>query len=194
MSKVTEWQFEKIKAQDQEEPILEVSAEFYDELTKKETKMDNERELQNYAKQIINSLNKEVQITFTDSDSQNNFIKYLMSTNYESLKPERIIYNGRTTICKWKDGTKTVVKATEDDNPTHEHGVSMAIMRRLFDSRQEFLRLVNSGYDVVEEGKNRAIAERERKEKAYLEKLKIKTRKEELSQLRNISAKNIDEE
>ena len=70
------------------------------------------------------------------------------SDNYELLKPERVIYNDRATICYWKDGTKTVVKATEDDHMTHEHGIAMAIVRKLYPSRQEFLRTVNSGYDT----------------------------------------------
>jgi len=93
--------------------------------------------------------------------------------NFDLLKPERIIYNGRTTICKWKDGTKTVVKATKDDNATHEHGVAMCIMRKLFESRQEFLRLVDGGYDVIEESKKRAIAEVERKRKYQKEQERI---------------------
>ena len=77
---------------------------------------------------------------------------YLRSTNYkslyESLTPERVIYNDRATICYWRDGTKTVVKATDDDHMTHEHGVAMCIMRKLFPSRQEFLRTVKSGHDT----------------------------------------------
>jgi len=74
---------------------------------------------------------------------------YIQDENsFDLLKPERIIYNDRATICYWKDGTKTVVKATDDDHMTHEHGVAMCIMRKLFPSRQEFLRTVKSGHDT----------------------------------------------
>jgi len=70
------------------------------------------------------------------------------NNNFDLLKPERIIYNDRATICYWKDGTKTVVKATDDEHMTHEHGVAMAVVRKLYPSRQEFLRTVKSGHDT----------------------------------------------
>ena len=70
------------------------------------------------------------------------------NNNFDLLKPERIIYNDRATIRYWKDGTKTVVKATDDEHMTHEHGVAMAVVRKLYPSRQEFLRTVKSGHDT----------------------------------------------
>jgi len=167
------------------------------ERNKPEQKID----IDQIAKEILKSMENDIEfrgytgISGAWTDTLGTYSTYIQDENsFDLLKPVRIIYNGRTTICKWKDGTKTVVKATKDDNPTHEHGLAMSVMRKLFDSRQEFLRLVDGGYDVIEEGKKREIAEKERKEKAYLEKLRIKTRKEELSQLRNISEKNIDGE
>ena len=98
--------------------------------------------------------------------------------NYDNLKPERVIYSERTTICIWKDGTKTVVKATEDDHMTKEHGVAMAIMRRLFSSRQEFLRVVNGGYDVIEEAKKRVREKAIRKTEIAKEQAEARERKE----------------
>ena len=103
----------------------------------------------------------------------------------DELKPERVIYNGRTTICMWKDGTKTIVKATGDDFMTHEHGVAMAVIRKLFSSRQEFLRVVNGGYDVIEEAKERAIEKTIRKIEAETRKQKAEARKKETEALKD---------
>jgi len=130
-----------------------------------------------FTKEILKSMKNNNEFTFMNRIGE--FATYIQNeTNYENLVPKRVIYNGRTTICKWKDGTKTVVKATKDDNPTHEHGVAMAVIRKLFPSRQEFLRLVDSGYDVIEETKKREIEKAERKEIARLEKIRIKDEKE----------------
>lgn len=73
------------------------------------------------------------------------------------LKPERIIYNNRSTVCIWKDGTKTVVTASEDEPFIKEVGVAMCIIKKLFGNRSEFLRIVESGYvQPVEEKKTTA--------------------------------------
>ena len=146
-------------------------------------------------KEILKSMENDIKFSFMDGyqswiNTIGTYSTYIQNShNSDILTPERIIYNDRATICYWKDGTKTVVNATGDDHMTHEHGVAMCIIRKLFPNRQEFLRVVNSGYDVIEEARKREIAEKERKEKAHLEELRIKTRKEELSQLRRIDEK-----
>ena len=66
--------------------------------------------------------------------------------NYSSLKPKKVIFNEkeRMTICVWNDNSKTIVRATPDEQMTREHGVSMCIIKKLYNNRSEFLRLVNS--------------------------------------------------
>ena len=61
--------------------------------------------------------------------------------------PEKIIYNGTTTICVFPDGEKITARPTNEDNFDKEVGVSMCIMKRIFGSRSAFLRVVESGYD-----------------------------------------------
>jgi hypothetical protein len=78
---------------------------------------------------------------------------YMHFPENELFKPEKIIYNGRATVCIFPDGEKIVVKATEDEKYSKEHGVAMCIIRKIFDSRLEFLRLVEGGYEQVENKK-----------------------------------------
>jgi hypothetical protein len=68
--------------------------------------------------------------------------KYLRS----DFIPTKIIYNGTTTVCYFKDGSKEMVHCAEDEQFVKEVGVMSCIMKKLFDSRNEFKRLVNSGY------------------------------------------------
>jgi hypothetical protein len=62
------------------------------------------------------------------------------------FKPERITYKGRSTVCFWKDGTKTTVTASEDEPFIKEFGVAMATIRKIYGNRLEFLRKVESGF------------------------------------------------
>ena len=71
---------------------------------------------------------------------------------------------------------------------TKEHGVAMCIMRKLFPSRQAFLRTVNGGYDVIAETKRREAERRERKERARLEKIKRKETKAEKARQEEINS------
>lgn len=56
-------------------------------------------------------------------------------------KPEKIIFNNPTTIIKWNDGSKTIVKC-ENDEFSEEFGVAMAFMRKIYGSRGEFKRMI----------------------------------------------------
>ena len=120
--------------------IIIINKEWYDKLVVILDELNKQIE-----SEIIESMKNNNEFTFTGFDL-GTYTTYTQDKNsFDLLKPTRIIYNDRATICYWKDGTKTVVKATKDDHMTHEHGVAMAIMRKLFPSRQEFLRVVNSG-------------------------------------------------
>jgi hypothetical protein len=66
--------------------------------------------------------------------------------NKDYLIPTKIIYNDKTTVCYFKDGSKETVHCAEDEQFVKEVGVMSCIMKKLFDSRNEFKRLVDSGY------------------------------------------------
>lgn len=63
----------------------------------------------------------------------------------EKLNPdniEKVIFNPPATIVIFKDGTKTVVKAHNEDFD-EEKGLLMALARHMFDSRAQFNRIVD---------------------------------------------------
>jgi len=62
------------------------------------------------------------------------------------FKPTRIIYNDPVTICFFTDGSKIMVKCSKEEKYVPEYGVMACIIKKLFGSRSEFLRLVASGY------------------------------------------------
>jgi len=69
----------------------------------------------------------------------------LMSFKNKELKPERIIFqNNHATIVYWNDGTKTVVKTTNDDKFDPEVGFAMALVKRIYGNRSEVLRWIEN--------------------------------------------------
>ena len=63
----------------------------------------------------------------------------------KKLKPEKIIFqNNYATIVYWNDGTKTVVKKTEDDKFIPEVGFAMALMKKIYENRSEVLRWIEN--------------------------------------------------
>lgn len=65
----------------------------------------------------------------------------------EDVIPVKIIYNNTATICYFKDGSKEVAKCTEGEKFIKEVGVMSCIMKKLFEHRNDFKRLVASGYE-----------------------------------------------
>lgn len=61
------------------------------------------------------------------------------------LEPERIIFNPPATIVYWNDGTKTVVKTSDEweDEFEPEVGFAMAFLRKYFGDRGTYLRMIN---------------------------------------------------
>lgn len=51
---------------------------------------------------------------------------------------KKVIYNDPATIVFWKDGTKTVVKACEDDEYDPEKGLAMAISKKALGNKGEY--------------------------------------------------------
>lgn len=114
-----------------------------------------------YAKQLNNEWQKELQENFKLQLEKEiyNRMEYtpIFSTLYgfgspsmqfkkSDLIPTKIIYNNKTTVCYFKDGSKEVVHCAEDEQFVKEVGVMSCIMKKLFSSRNDFKRLVNSGY------------------------------------------------
>jgi hypothetical protein len=60
--------------------------------------------------------------------------------------PKRIIFNPPATIVYWNDGTKTVVKCSENEEFIPEVGLAMAFIRKLYPKRSEFLKFLESAY------------------------------------------------
>ena len=54
------------------------------------------------------------------------------------FKIEKVIYNNPATIVFWKDGTKTVVKACEDDEYDPEKGLAMAISKKALGNKGNY--------------------------------------------------------
>ena len=55
-----------------------------------------------------------------------------------SFEIEKVIFNGPTTIVKWKDGTKTVVKCQEGDNFDPEKGIAMCFTKKALGNKGNF--------------------------------------------------------
>lgn len=53
-----------------------------------------------------------------------------------------VIYNKSATIVFWDDGTKTVVKCGKHDKYTGEHGLVMAIVKKLYGNNGRY-------YDII---------------------------------------------
>jgi len=99
------------------------------------------------------SLEKEIRKQMSDYTFMPRFSSalYTYSDNYkpfkkEDLIPVKIIYNDKSTVCYFKDGSKEVVHCAEGEEFVKEVGVMSCIMKKLFNTRNDFKRLVNAGY------------------------------------------------
>ncbi len=81
-----------------------------------------------------------------DSSKNIDISSYVFANKEINLIPERIIFNDKTTICFWEDGTKTVVKCASDENFIPEVGVAECIVKKIFGSRAKFLKTVKKAY------------------------------------------------
>ena len=54
--------------------------------------------------------------------------------------------DSKTTIVLWKDGTKTVVKSSENEEFIPEVGFAEALAKKIYGSRSAFLRVVENAY------------------------------------------------
>lgn len=67
--------------------------------------------------------------------------------------PEKVIYNDPATVAFWSDGSKTVVKAHEDDHYDERFGLLMALLRKARDNKRydQYEFLVKSAACMLDE-------------------------------------------
>lgn len=97
--------------------------------------------------------NSEGIYTFTNTDNYVVGYGFGIDTdkpNPKSFIPTKVIFCCPATICFFPDGSKEVVKCADDEEFIHEVGVMACIMKKLFKSRNEFKRLISSGYETTD--------------------------------------------
>jgi hypothetical protein len=104
-------------------------------------------------------------ISYTGNSTNSNvYISNMPIITNEDFIPVKIIYNCPATICYFKDGTKEVVKCAEDEDFIKEVGVMACIMKKIFKSRHQFVKLVEAGYEntdaIYERNAHNAILKR----------------------------------
>ena len=65
------------------------------------------------------------------------------------LKPTKIIFNNPATIVFWNDGSKTVVKCSEDDIFDTYRGFTMAYLKRIMGSGRKAEKFVDDNFKKV---------------------------------------------
>lgn len=135
--------------------VCVVTADMCPECKKKEKTMDHRLE----TIKLYNTLSAITAEKFTPHPNITDYALmdkdvYNFSSKKQSLKKfeidlqiKRIIFNGPATIVFWEDGTKTVVKISEDDIRDGKFdiytGVSYAIAKKLFGTNSAFKREVD---------------------------------------------------
>lgn len=76
--------------------------------------------------------------------------------NYEHLlTPKKVIFNGPATIVFWRDGTKTVVKCSENDKANPYNGFCAALAKKIFENNSKIQKIVkNAEYQVPKKCKD----------------------------------------
>jgi len=65
-------------------------------------------------------------------------------------KPTRIIFNDPCTICFFDDGSKVISRCGKREKYEPEHGVMACIVKKLYGSRQAFIKAVAKGKNQQE--------------------------------------------
>ena len=72
------------------------------------------------------------------------------------IAPKKVIFNGPATIVMWQDGTKTIVKKSENDTDDREKAVMYAILKKEFGSRAKMNRYLKQFFKEVESNEEKA--------------------------------------
>lgn len=88
---------------------------------------------------------------------------------------ERIITSDRTTIVLWQDGSKTVVRCGDDEEPSKFDGFAAAVLKKMFGTTTAAKKYINAHDEEVMKAK--ALAEKEKRRKEHEEAEKRKQEK-----------------
>lgn len=81
------------------------------------------------------------------------YTKYSVKTSKPiDFTIEKVIYNYPATIVIWKDGTKTVVKCSENDDYDPEKGLAMAISKKALGNQGNYYNMFTKWLPEEEEG------------------------------------------
>lgn len=64
--------------------------------------------------------------------------------------PKKLIFNYPATIVFWEDGTKTVVKCSENEEFDRYHGFCAALAKKIFENNSQIHKIVKSGEESIE--------------------------------------------
>jgi hypothetical protein len=78
--------------------------------------------------------------------SENVIVAYKKSKIVPEVKQLIFREDSKTTIVIWKDNTKTVVKSNGDEDFIPEVGFAEALAKKIYGSRNAFLRVVENAY------------------------------------------------
>jgi hypothetical protein len=125
-------------------------------------------------------------MALASNDKNVDVILTLLTTPYESsssftwkvgkekvdVTPERVLFQGTTTIVFWSDNTKSIVKCNVVDNYDRETAVAFAVAHKMFGSKKKFQKFVAAGFEAM------TVTEEQERE---AEKARKKIAKEETS-------------
>ena len=74
------------------------------------------------------------------------------TTDKDLARVKKIIFSPPATIVIWEDKHKEVVKCSDDEEFEPEVGVAMCFMKRIFESRNQFTKLVDDAWFEYLEG------------------------------------------
>ena len=66
----------------------------------------------------------------------------------ELLTPKKIIYSERTTIVFWNDGTKTIVKCSEDTEPDSYSAFTAALAKKIYGSNSQIKKILRDKLEI----------------------------------------------
>lgn len=86
---------------------------------------------------------------------------YKEKEEVKSIAIKYVIFDGPATIVFWDDGTKTVVKCTDDDSYSYEVGIAMATLKKIFgESYSTYKHAVS---DAISDAIDRELKKKDRK-------------------------------
>jgi len=97
-------------------------------------------------------MNRKINLQKSQDKEKEDLIKKLENQyiNVNSLIPEKVIFRGKTTVVKWSDGKKTVVKCREEDDFCEDQGFAMALAKKIYGTHSEYMKYVRSAERQVD--------------------------------------------